>query len=355
MSPLTGLLCRLSFNSAVRMRTWKKLAAQTRHGLNLDQSLRQMQHRAMLKRSLTATVYSHVLQYLGLGHNLGASLTGFASPEEVMLISSGQRSGNLPEGLELAASLLAARRSILRAVTSALAYPAFLLAVCVVVLLIVSIMVMPKFAMLSDPTAWHGAAALLYGATSFVTSPLGVATLLLLLGSLAAALFTLPLWTGRLRLSVEKLPPWSIYRLTVGCVWLFTVATLMRSGMQLTHILENMLNADHVTAYLRERIMAIAMETGTGKNFGEALHDCGMEFPDSEMVDDLRVYASLPGFHKKMHELAAEWMEDGVELVKQQARVLNVLAIVVLTGLVSLIAAAIGSLQSQLLPSGGAF
>ena len=48
-------------------------------------------------------------------------------------------------------------------------------------------------------------------------------------------------------------------------------------------------------------------------------------------------------------------MEDGVELVKQQARVLNVLAIVVLTGLVSLIAAAIGSLQSQLLPSGGAF
>lgn len=353
MGILSNFMHRLSFNASVRMRTWKKLAAQTRHGLNLDQSLRQMQHRASLRRSHTAKVYSQILEYLGLGHNLGACLTGYATPEEVMLISSGQRSGKLSEGLELAASLLTARRSILRAVTSALAYPAFLSAMIVVLLLVVSIVVMPKFAMLSDPSSWHGAAAILYKTTSFVTSPMGVVALLVLLGALAASLLTLPVWTGRFRLLMENLPPWSIYRLTVGCVWLFTVSTLMRSGMQLTHILENMLNSDHIPAYLRERILAIALETGTGKNFGEALHDCGMEFPDSEMVDDLRVYASLPGFHLRMHELAAEWMNDGVELVKQQARVLNIAAIIALTGLVSLIAAAIGSMQSQLLPSGG--
>lgn len=353
MKVLDKLLPRLSFNATVRMRVWKKLAAQTRNGLNLDQSIRQMQKRADLRRLQSAKVYSQALEYLGLGHNLGACLTGYASPEEIMLISSGQRSGKLPEGLELAASLLAARQSILRAITSALAYPVFLVAMIVVVLLVLSIMVMPKFAMLSDPSAWHGAAALLYATTSFVTSPMGLATLLAVLALLAASLVTLPSWTGQYRMLVENLPPWSIYRLTVGCVWLFTVSTLMRAGMQLTHILENMASSDHVQPYLRERILAVSIEVGTGKNFGESLYSCGMGFPDEEMIDDLRVYASLPGFHLRMHELASEWMNQGVELVKQQARVINLLAILVLTGLVGLLAAAIGSLQSQLLPSGG--
>ncbi|MDQ7830649.1 MAG: type II secretion system F family protein [Desulfovibrionaceae bacterium] len=349
----SSILPRLSFSATVRLRTWKKLSAQVRHGLNLSQSLKQMQARAAAQRSPTAVVFAQVSDYLGRGHNLGASLTGFATPEEIMLISSGQRAGRLPEGLDLAAGLLAARQTILRAVAGALIYPAFLMAMVAVVLLVVSVLVMPKLAMLSDPTAWHGPAALMYMATSFVTSPFGVATFVLLLAGLAAILITLPRWTGRWRLSVEQIPPWSIYRLTVGCVWLYTLSTLMRSGMQLTHIFDSMMNSDHITAYLRERVALVAQETGTGKNLGEALFSCGMEFPDSELVEDLRVYASLPGFHVTLHNLAEEWLVEGVEHVKRQARILNVVAIIMLSGIVSLIAASIGSLQSQLIPAGG--
>jgi type II secretory pathway component PulF len=350
---LAGLLARMSFSSVVRQRTWKKLAAQTRHGMSLDQSLRQMQNRAMLRRSASALVYTRVLEYLGLGHNLGASLTGFASPEETLLISSGQRSGKLSDGLELAANLLVARQQIIRSVAGALAYPVFLLGMCLVLLFTLSIVVMPKFAMLSNPASWHGAAALLYVVTAFVASPMGGIVLLLLIGSVATGLLTLPVWTGRLRLHVEDVPPWSIYRLTVGAVWLFTLSTLMRSGMQLSHIMENMLNSDNVSPYLRERILAMSEESGTGKNLGDAMHDCGMNFPDGELIDDLRVYAALPGFHHRMHELAKEWMHDGVELVQRQARLINMLGILTLTVMVCTLALAIGSLQSQLLPTGG--
>lgn len=346
-------LARLGFSASVRMRAWKKIAAQTRHGLSLEFSLRQMQQRAEAKHSPTTAVFTHILKHLGFGHNLGACLVGYASPEETMLISSGQRSGHLPEGLELAAALLSARRTILRAVTSALAYPAFLLAMCLLMLFVVSVVVMPKFAMLSDPSKWSGMASILYAATSFVTSPLGVAVLLLFLVCLITSLVTLPMWTGRFRLYVENVPPWSIYRLTVGCVWLYTVSTLMRSGLQLSNILDSMLNSEDASSYLRERISAISIEIGRGNNLGEALYNSGMNFPASEMIDDLRVFAALPGFHNRIHELAGEWMSDGVDLVKQQARIINILAIILLTGIISLVASAIGSLQSQLLPSGG--
>lgn len=350
---LAEFMARLAFSSTVRQRTWKKLAAQARHGMSLDQSLRQMQLRATNRRSPTALVYGRVLEYLGLGHNLGVSLTDFVTQEEVMLISSGQRSGRFPEGLELAAGLLAARQKILGAVVSALAYPVFLFGVCILLLGVVSVMVMPKFAMLSDPAKWHGAAAAFYKMTSFVASFAGAVTLLVILGLIATALLTLPIWTGRLRLYVENLPPWSIYRLTVGSVWLYTLSTLMRSGVQLSHILESMINSETVSPYLRERILAISIENGHGKNLGDSMYDCGMNFPDQELIDDLRVYAVLPGFHRQMHELATEWMHDGVELVKQQSRIMNLVGIVLITVLICILALAIGSLQSQLLQTGG--
>ena len=350
---LAEFMARLAFSSTVRQRTWKKLAAQAKHGMSLDQSLRQMQLRATNRRSPTALVYGRVLEYLGLGHNLGVSLADFVTPEEVMLISSGQRSGRFPEGLELAAGLLAARQKIVGAVVSALAYPVFLFGVCILLLGVVSVMVMPKFAMLSDPTKWHGAAASFYKMTSFVASFAGAVTLLVLLGLIATALLTLPIWTGRFRLYVENLPPWSIYRLTVGSVWLYTLSTLMRSGAQLSHIMESMINSEAVSPYLRERILAISIENGHGKNLGDSMYDCGMNFPDQELIDDLRVYAVLPGFHRQMHELATEWMHDGVELVKQQSRIMNLMGIVLITVLICILALAIGSLQSQLLQTGG--
>lgn len=345
-------LARLAFGSTVRQRTWKKLSAQVRHGMSLNQSLQQMQLRAVARRSPTALVYTRVLEYLGLGHNLGSSLSDFASPEEVMLISSGQRSGHLSHGLDLAAGLLVARQQILQSVFSALAYPVFLLSMFVVILLVVSFMVMPKFAMLSDPAKWHGVAATFYAMTSFVASSAGAIALVIILCLIATALITLPLWTGKFRLYVERIPPWSIYRLTVGSVWLYTLSTMMQSGIQLSHIMENMINYENITPYLRERVLAISVENGKGKNLGESMYDCEMNFPDQELIDDLRVYAILPNFHRRMHELATDWMQEGVELVKRQSRLLNLISILFITGLVCIMAMAIGSLQSQLLPTG---
>ncbi|MBF0482500.1 MAG: type II secretion system F family protein [Desulfovibrionaceae bacterium] len=348
-------LARLFFNAAVRQRTWRKLAAQIRNGFSLDQSLSQFHQRALSRRSPIALVFSQALEFLGLGHNFGACITDFASQEEIMLISSGQQSGKLSEGLELAASLLSARRTIIKAISGSLVYPAFLLCMCGILLLIVSIVVMPELIKFSDPSKWTGSAWILYIMSSFVVSPLGALVIVLLFLSIFLSILTLPILTGRVRLFLDRFPPWSIYRLTVGCVWMFTLSTLMRSGIQLTYILESMINSVNISTYLRERITAIAVETGSGKNLGEALYDCKMNFPDLEMIDDLRVYSALPGFYQQLHQIASEWMDDGVELVKLQARILNIVAILMLTGLLGVVASSIGSIQTQLLPGAGGF
>ena len=349
---LAGLLAQMSFGSSVRQRTWRKLSAQIRHGMSLNQSLQQMERRAKERRSPSALVFTRVLETYDRGYNLGVSLTGFASPEEVMLISGGQHSGRLSEGLDLAALLLASRRGIIRSVTSALAYPCLLMGLVLTLLVMVSTVVMPKLAILSDPKSWTGAAALFYAVTDFVASPLGVVALVSFLGLVLTILLTLPAWTGRGRHWVESLPPWSIYRLTVGTVWLFTLSTLMRSGMQLSHIMEAMINSKSVSPYLRERVVAIQEHIGHGKNLGDSMYDAGFGFPDTELIDDMRVYAGLPGFHDNIHELAKDWMTDGIEQIQRRSRIINLIAIILLTGIVVAIVVSMSSLQSQLLPTG---
>lgn len=349
---LAEFLAQMSFGSRARERTWRKLSAQIRHGMSLSQSLQQMERRALDRRSPSALVFTRVLETYDRGHNLGVSLAGYASPEEVMLISGGQHSGRLSEGLDLAALLLASRRGIAQSVLSALAYPCLLFGMVLVLLVVVSVVVMPKLAVLSDPTSWTGAAALFHGVTDFVASPLGVATLISFLALVLAALATLPAWTGKGRYLVESLPPWSIYRLTVGTVWLFTLSTLMRAGMQLSHIMEAMINSKSVSPYLRERLVAIQEHVGLGKNLGESMYDAGFDFPDRDLIDDMRVYSGLPAFHENIHELAKEWMSDGVEQVRRRSKILNLVAIIMLTGIVVAIVVSISSLQSQLLPTG---
>jgi type II secretory pathway component PulF len=343
---------KLTFNTTFRQRTWKKLAAQAKHGMSLDLSIYQMYNRSKAKRSSVALIFSNALDALARGHNLGVCFSEFITPEEVSLISSGQVSGKVSEGLELAANLLSAKKNILKAIISALAYPIFLISMSLLALSIVSFVVMPKFALLSDPTKWQGLASVFYHLTSFVSSKTGVFCLILMLLIIASSLVSLPIWHGKSRLHFENIPPWSIYRMTIGAVWLFTISTLMKSGMQITHILENMIQSEYTTPYLYERVLAISIENGRGKNLGESLYETGYNFPDEEVIDDLRVYATLPNFHLRLHDIANEWMSNGIDKIKDQARIVNICAILFITTFVCFMVFAIGSLQSQLIPGG---
>lgn len=152
---------------------------------------------------------------------------------------------------------------------------------------------------------------------------------------------------------MEKLPPWSFYRLTVGSVWLFTLATLMRAGTPLSQVLSQQLSSINTTKYLKERVAEIARYNHAGKDLGESLQECGMQFPDQDMVEDLAIYATLPDFHDKLYDLAKEYMFDGVEKIERNAKVLNVFFILLIISQVLSIALSVMSIQQQLLPAGG--
>ena len=102
-------LAKFAFSSKVRERCWRKLASHQRHRMPIDESLRLFAKQAHSAKSLTEHCYIEIRNRLSSGKSMNEALAGFASPEEILLIYSSQLGGRLPDGLLLAAELLAGK------------------------------------------------------------------------------------------------------------------------------------------------------------------------------------------------------------------------------------------------------
>ena len=347
------LIARLFFGVAVRARVWKKLSTQLNNRMKLEESLHMLHAQMLERRSPLAELYKHMLTVTGAGLPLGTALEGLASQEEVTLITSAQSAGRLAEGLELAAKVLIARSDIRKGVVSAVAYPCVLFGVVIVMMVIISLHVMPQLTLIADPRAWTGAPYLLWRQSDFIASWRGIAFGIGLVCLLVLTFVSFPLWTGRLRRVADRFVPWSLYRLTIGTVWLYTVATRMRAGHQLSQILTDM--AASASPYLREIVAAVLHHSRAGQDFGSALHKSGMNFPSSDIVDDLRIYARMPSFQENMMGIADQWLVEGVEDINKKAGKLKSAMFILIISQLLLVALAVSGLQSQLGQSGGGF
>lgn len=343
------LLAQLAFSSKVRERCWRKLASQQRHRMPLDESLRLFIKQSAASKSPAKRCYEDIQERLAEGKNLGEALSGYASPEEVLLIHSSQKGGNLPEGLTLAADLLAAKRKIIASVLGAVTYPVMLTGVIIVFLYVIATVVMPQLSAITDPKKWYGAAAFLYQLSSFINSSAGLVALVAFLTFLVVVIATLPHWRGKGRYWADKIPPWSIYRLLVGISWLHTVATLISAGQKLVDILDAMLSDSNTTPYLKSILRKLYVHAARGANLGDALEATKLHWPAPKLVEELQAYANLPGFGQQLRSIATDWLSEGIEMITWAARGLNVICITTIGVLIVLITMSVGSIQENIM------
>jgi type II secretory pathway component PulF len=306
------------------------------------------------KHPLTG-LFTSLLSETGGGRTLDQAFAPYVSPEETLLIRSGVQSGKLSEAMRNCADLIEARTEIKQSLTEAVAYPALLLSLFLTLILVLAFRVIPQIALISDPETWTGGAGFLFKFCSFVASPVGLAAFLLLVIFLVLSVGAMPFWTGKFRLKVENIPHWSIYRLIVGSVWLFTMATLLRAGIDLDFILKDMLKNGAMRPWLTERVKAIQNKYRSEGNFGSVLLHLGMNFPDKEMAEELAVFATLPNFELSLYDMAKEWLDDGVARIKRQAGVINNALICAIIGLVCCLGLSMGSIEQQLTNGIGGF
>ena len=87
--------------------------------------------------------------------------------------------------------------------------------------------------------------------------------------------------------------------------------------------------------YLKEKIDGALFHIKNGDNLGQALDKAGHEFPDKQIITDLKIYSELDNFEEALDKLANEWLEESVYMIEQRAEIMNMIAMLSVSGIIA--------------------
>ena len=320
---------KTQFSDTVRLRLYRKMAKMLNNGLPLLKVLEELRDRASSQgkkpNEPLAVILDDCRRGVQNGRLLSEALEGWVPKAEQMILMAGEQSGRLEGTLLSVVAVVQANKKINAVIVGGLAYPVAILFLVLAYIYLFGTKVIPQFTMLMDPAKWHGAARSLYLMSVWVQqwmlyAVIGVAALLVLV------FVSLPRWRGNVRIVLDRVPPYSIYRLMAGSGFLMAFAALQAAGVTVEKSLMRLSNM--AQPWLRERLDGALLGVRSGLNCGEALRNAGYGFPSQEVIDDLCVYAEYKGFAEALKLMADEWMEQGVEVISLRMKMLNGFAIV---------------------------
>ncbi len=250
------------------------------------------------------------------GRSLQDVLAAWVPREEAAIISAGMRSGHQPRALVQADKLIVARRRILGQAVLVSVYPCALTLLGGGLLGVNTFFIIPTLSKLSSPDHWTGALGFMdhlslftgqYG--PFLTTGF-VALTGLVFGSLSR-------WCGQLRRIADRFMPWSIYKDLQGAVFLMNVAALIGAGVPELSALEILHSFG--SRWLRERLEGAMDCVNMGDGLGQALRNCGYQFPSQEAANYLSLLGAGDGAAGLISHYADRWLEQALKKVARRA------------------------------------
>jgi len=340
---------RVQLTAQARMRLYRKIAKMLSAGLPLLKILEELELRASHEGrkpneplALTLADWRSVVQNGGM---LSEALAWWVPHAEQMIVMAGEQSGRLEASLVNVCALVQYSRRIRTAVIGGLTYPVVILAMTVGYVYLFGKLVIPRFASIVSPERWHGVARSLYELSRFVQGGMLYCIVVALL-LFALLVYSMPRWSGKTRNVLDRYPPYSVYRLIVGCGFLVAFSSLQSAGFTVEKSLARL--AIDARPWLRQRIDDVLFGVKSGLNVGEAMKITGYRFPSAEIVDDLCVYADYKGFAEALQSIATEWITEGVETIEAQMRIINGAAIVGLALVLSWLISGFFGIQQEI-------
>lgn len=352
--PLNRRLAKMSFTGSVRLDFYRSLILLLDNQVRLNEALAELwnvySNGGKKETAAVAIVIDECLQRMNDGESFSEAISWWLPVEEAMLLQAGEIAGRLGEAFNEAEKIMVARKKIVGAIAGALAYPLVLFSMMGFLLHMVATDLVPKLAKVVDPQSWQGAAGLLRDIASFVTQ-YGVMTIIILVVVVAAIVISLPRLRGPLRVTLDYLPPWSIYRLVHGATFLLNVGALIKSGMRLNSALDKL--NEGTNPWLSERITAALVGLSEGRNFGEALTESGYNFPDKKANRFLAVISSYSGIDKAIITFGNRWLEETVIKIQNVSKLMLMLGVSSVGLTMLIVIAGAGGIQDAIQASVG--
>ena len=226
-----------------------------------------------------------------------------------------------------------------------MAYPIFLLLLSFGALYFFGYKIIPAFSKAARPDVWVGLARTMIDTADFIQNWLHWIALLAVI-SIIAFLASLPRWNSSTRVVLDRYTPYNIYRIMQGSSWLIALSALVQAGMRIETAIEQL--GRNSSAWARVRTDAALKGLRAGRNLGESLEKSGYEFPDREIISDIRLYASKSGFDEALRLIGDEWITESVERVKAMMNLVFGLSMLLVGMVIMFIASGFVAMQMQL-------
>ena len=338
---------KYEFSAKMRRRFYIKLAQLLENGVSLGPALSQLQLiSGKSKRSTMPRLYERWRREIENGRNFGQCIGPYIPSTEAILLETGADSGHLVDALRNAAETSEQQAKVRNAIISNASYPVLLLCMLFGAVYMMAFTVIPTFAQILPVEEWQGISYKVAKFSIFIQNYAIV--LLTIFGAImGGVMFSLPRWTGKGRLVVEGILPWSLYRIWQGSSFLLSVAALMNAGVKMDEVSLGKLGKN-AEPYLAHRIRAIRRGIVSGANLGEALHQTGLGFPDREIIADLRIYAQLRGFDENLVRITRTWVEELVDKVSGIMKILNTVVLFLIAIVIGCLVAALYGVVQQI-------
>ena len=157
---------------------------------------------------------------------------------------------------------------------------------------------------------------------------------------------SLPNWSGRLRAKFDKLPPWNVYKIQMSVGWLMSLSAMVAAGITIPDAMRML--ADSSNKYLRSILDETLHYIANGDNLGVALNNAGRDFPNTEIIGDLAIYADMNGFDENLGRVANDYLEESVRKMESVSSALNSFGILLVSAIIAWVVLGTFQMQDQI-------
>jgi len=327
MNKLLALLIKLTqFGRRARVLLYRRLAAFTRDGVPVADALKLLQQRYRASDDNREHMLSDWLGKMRAGQPFTHAMSGWAPPQELVMLLAGEAAGNLEKGLSQTAWLSENAGKIVGAVIGAVTYPITIFLGIGGLIAWFAVTIIPTFAEALPPDKWSGGPLALYTLSVYITGYWHI-MLAFAVALVSAFVISLPRWTGWSRELVDNYPPYAIYRLYQSAVFLVSLSTMVQAGIPINEALERIKYT--APAWLKVKLDLILRRISAGSAPGKAMM---LPMFDKETLDDLFVYSSVSSFDEAIAAIGNRSIEDTIASVKRLATQMNAVLLMLSAG-----------------------
>ena len=310
------MMAKLAFKSR-RVKTIDKLTRLIDAGIGNEEAVvslyRQATKDGRNPHTAMGYVFGEWMMRSQKGQQLSELTRGWLTPDAEPLIKAGEDSSNVPKALQDYIFMSEKKKQVQKTVSSALKTPLMNLVLIIVYLWVVAYQMTPVYEQAVPRSAWTGSLNVIG-----VLGDLVKDDIFYVLGVLAA-LVAFVVWSmnkvlGKRRISMDRFPPWSIYRQLYGANFMLSFSALYGAGTKDVDIIKTLLRT--ANPYYAERLRAFLKFFEKGEKLGDALLLSGFQFPDRELVADFQIYQKLPDLALVLDKVSRSWTEDNIQNIK---------------------------------------